>query len=201
MLRLSRLFCCIVALVTLSIVASASARAADGKRWAQVADIDFQPIAPDDALPNSATPRALAEDGDGFLWIGSENGLARWDGYHFRDYKPDPKISGSLPDNDVQTLHTDTQGRLWIGMNSAGLARYERDQDRFVSYPAGPNGLSDGSVSAIADDGAGGLWVGTEGGLDHLDPKNGAIRHLRHNAKDGRSLPDDTVDALLRDRE
>jgi diguanylate cyclase (GGDEF)-like protein len=199
--KLSKLLWCALAIVTLMIVAGSSARAADARRWVRLTDLDFQQIVPDNALPNSASPRALAEDGDGFLWIGSENGLARWDGYHFRDYKPDPKISGSLPDNDVQTLHTDAQGRLWIGMNSAGLARYERDQDRFVSYPAGPQGLSDGSVSAIADDGSGGLWVGTDGGLDHLDPKNGAIRHLRHNAKDGRSLPDDTVDALLRDRE
>src|ERR1019366_966914 len=200
MLLLPRLLCCIFTLVTLTIVAGSSASAADAERWAQLADLDFQQIAPDNALPNSASPRALAEDGDGFLWIGSENGLARWDGYRFRDYKPDPKTSGSLPDNDIQTLHTDTQGRLWIGMNSAGLARYERDQDRFVSYPAGPNGLSNGSVSAIADDGAGGLWGGTEGGLDHLDPKTGAITHLRHTAKDRRSLPDDTVYALLRDR-
>ena len=88
MLQLSRLFCCIFALVTFTLVAGASARAADGKRWAQLADFDFQQIAPDNALPNSASPQALAEDGDGFLWIGSENGLARWDGYRFRDYKP-----------------------------------------------------------------------------------------------------------------
>jgi diguanylate cyclase (GGDEF)-like protein len=200
MLQLSRLLCCIFALVTFTLVVGASARAGDGKGWAQLADFDFQQIAPDNVLPNSASPQALAEDGDGFFWIASENGLARWDGYRFRDYQPDPKTSGSLPDNDVQTLHTDIRGRLWIGMNSAGLARYERDEDRFVSYSAGQNGLSDGSVSAIADDGAGGLWVGTGGGLDHLDPNSGAIIHLRRTAKDPRGLPNDTVDALLLDR-
>jgi diguanylate cyclase (GGDEF)-like protein len=200
MLQLSRFFCWIFALVTFTLVAGASAHAADGQRWAQLADFDFQQIAPDNALPNSAAPQALAEDGDGFLWIASGNGLARWDGYRFRDYQPDPKTSGSLPDNDVQTLHTDPRGRLWVGMNSAGLARYDRDGDRFVAYSAGPHGLSDGSVSAIADDGAGGLWVGTGGGLDHLDPNTGAIIHLRHSGKGPRSLPNDTVYALLLDR-
>jgi len=191
---------CALAGLILMIGAGGFARAADAERWARLADLDFQQIAPDNALPNSASPRALAEDGDGFLWIGSENGLARWDGYHFRDYKPDPKISGSLPDNDIQTLHTDEQGRLWIGTGSGGLARYERDQDRFVSYPAGRNGLSDVSVEAIADDGAGGLWVGTDGGLDHLEPKTDAIRQFRHSGKDRHSLPDDAVYAILRDR-
>jgi diguanylate cyclase (GGDEF)-like protein len=201
MLQRSRFLCCVFALVTFTLVAGASARAAGGTRWAQLADIDFQQIVPDNALPNSASPQALAQDGDGFLWIATENGLARWDGYRFREYQPDPKRPDALPDNDVQTLHTDIHGRLWIGLNSGGLARYERDADGFVTYAAGAHGLSNGSVSAIADDGAGGLWVGTGGGLDHLDPNTGSIVQLRHTARGPDSLPNDSVNALLLDRE
>ena len=77
-----------------------------------MADTVFEYLARDNDLPNSTAPTALAEDGEGFLWVGTQNGLARWDGYHFRSYKADPAIPGSLPDNLVRQLHTDTRGRL-----------------------------------------------------------------------------------------
>ena len=64
----------------------------------------------------------------------------------------------------VKRLHTDSFGRLWIATNSGGLARYDRDHDRFVTYPAGPSGLSNASLRDIVDDGAGGVWVATDEG-------------------------------------
>src|SRR5579862_8310077 len=102
-------------------------------RWSALADVVFEHLARDNELPNSTAPTSLAEDGEGFLWIGTQNGLARWDGYHSRSYKADPSIPGSLPDNVVKQLHTDSLGRLWIATNSGGLARYDRDRDRFVT--------------------------------------------------------------------
>src|SRR6185437_4237702 len=170
------------------------------ERWAGLADAVFQELAHDNELPNSALPTSVAQDRDGFLWIGSQNGLARWDGYHFRDYRSIPGKAGTLPDNFVQTLFRDARGTLWVGTISGGLARYDRERDQFVSYPAGPVGLSNVSVRAIADDGIGGVWVGTEGGLDHLVPGTAAIAHLRHVDGDPRSLPDNRIRGLMLDR-
>ena len=189
------------------LVAGVAARGADpaqavpSERWTALSDTVFQHLARDNELPNSTVPMALAEDGQGFLWVGTQGGLARWDGYHFRSYKTDPSIPGSLPDNYIKKLYTDVRGRLWIATNSGGLARYDHDHDRFVTYAAGPAGLSNSSLRGITDDGFGGVWIASDGGLDHLRGDSEQIEHLRHDANDPYSLPDNRIHALFRDSE
>ena len=179
----------------------AQVHAADAGRWTALADTVFEYLARDNDLPNSTAPTALAEDGEGFLWVGTQNGLARWDGYHFHSYKADPSIPGALPDNLVRKLHTDTRGRLWIATNSGGLARYDRERDRFVTYSSGPNSLSSDSLHDIVDDGAGGVWAATDNGLDHLRADTDEVEHFRHDTDAPDTLPDNRVRALFRDRE
>jgi diguanylate cyclase (GGDEF)-like protein len=170
------------------------------ERWESLADAVFQNLAHDNELPNAAIPTSATQDGDGFLWIGSQNGLARWDGYHFHIYRASPGKTGALPDNFIQALLTDASGVLWIGTTSGGLARYDREHERFIVYPVGPKGLSHVSVRAIVEDGRGGVWVATEGGLDHVLAGSSDVEHLRHSDSDPASLPDNRVRGLLRDR-
>src|SRR5882757_9344195 len=170
---------------------SSTSRAADVERWMNLANTVFKCVGQDNELPSGVT--ALAEDGAGFLWVGTQSGLARWDGYNFRSFSPNPNIPGSLPDGYVTALHTDDQGRLWIGTNSTGLALHDRESDRFIAYPAGAKGLSQVSVTAIVDGDAHTLWVATLGGLDHLDPRTGAIQHVRPNASPSRGTRDHNV--------
>jgi ligand-binding sensor domain-containing protein len=149
--------------------------------------------------PAGASGTALAQDAGGFLWLGTQVGLLRWDGYGLRSYTADPQTPGSLPDSYVTTLHVDPRGRLWIGTSAGGLARFDPAQDRFVGVPAGPSGLSAAGVSALADDGEGGLWVGTGGGLDHLDAQ-GAVRPVPEGTPAKLGLPDGSGLVLLSDR-
>ncbi|HWZ62484.1 MAG TPA: diguanylate cyclase [Steroidobacteraceae bacterium] len=129
-------------------------------------------------LANSALT-AIAQDGDGFIWIGSQSGLMRFDGYRFRTLQHDPRDSSSIPSNFVQSLHADVRGTLWVGTANAGLARYDARSGRFIAYPVGgPNGLRAANVEAIIDDGQDGLWVGTDGGVDHLAIATGKVTHL-----------------------
>jgi len=123
---------------------------ASAARWDGLADVALQPIAKDRELPNAAFPYALAIDGDGFLWMGTQNGLARWDGYRFRIYAATSGRAGGLPDNQARLLHTDAAGRLWIGTMS-GLARYDRAHDRFISYRTSAKRPSGFHVDAFAD--------------------------------------------------
>ena len=176
-------------------------RVATTERWSKLTDTVFQTIAQDAELPNAAIPTSMSQDGNGFLWIGTQNGLARWDGYSFRIYKPEANVPGTLPATYITTLHTDPQGRLWIGTRAGGLARYDSRQDNFVLYPAGPGGLSHVGIVALADDGKGGLWVATQSALDHLDVRSGSVSHLRHTDADPESIPSEPIQAMLRDRD
>ena len=197
-LAAARLAGCALAMLTLAI--GGPAAAADHDRWAALATPIFATYGQDAGLPNPVTT-AIAESDDGFLWVGTEGGLARWDGYHFRVYRPRQGDEHALPDAWVTTLTTDRHGRLWVGTNAGGLARYDRDADRFVTYGAGRGRLSDVHVTAVADDGSGGVWVGSEGGLDHVDPIRDRITAIHHHvpARAG-GLPDDHIVTILRDR-
>ncbi len=178
--------------------AAAAPAAAPAKRWSQLTEITFQHLTQDNGLPNEIAT-AVAEDGQGFLWVGTLGGLARWDGYRFRVYKADLHAPGALPDNFIQTLHGDANGTLWVGTSSAGIVRYDAASDRFVSYPVGDKGLSHVSVRSIDDDGAGGLWVATDGGLDHLDPASGSIVHATDGGSGWAGLAGTRVHVVLRD--
>lgn len=135
-------------------------------RWQNLADTIFESLGKNHSQQFIAS--SIAEDSDGFIWIGTQGGLLRWDGYRYRQYQPEPKDPNSLPDNFIQVLHVDQNGQLWIGTNSGGLVRYDRNHDNFVRVS--PNNLSNSSIHALANDGAGGLLVGTERGIDHLGP-------------------------------
>jgi ligand-binding sensor domain-containing protein/signal transduction histidine kinase len=112
--------------------------------------------------------RALAQDRDGILWIGTQDGLNRYDGEQFRIFRRDQQDASSLNDNHVTALLNDSHGSLWIGTLSGGVARYDADAERFRNFLAdGPLGaLAAVPVSALAEDAAGRLWVGS--GLGHL---------------------------------
>ncbi len=155
-------------------------------RWQALATPLFEHLGQEHGLPHPLA-MALAQDGDGFIWIGTQRGLARWDGYRMRNFLYDARDPNSLPADFVQSLHVDQQGRLWVGTSNAGAAMYDKANERFVRYPAGPKGLSSAAVNAIASDGHGGIWFGTADGLDYLDPARGAIaRHPRDAGPDPR---------------
>ncbi|MBR7800693.1 ligand-binding sensor domain-containing protein [Undibacterium fentianense] len=169
---------------------SSGSQRVDSHHWSAMADVVFRHLSTQQGLPQfSAT--ALAQDGEGFIWVGTQGGLARWDGYRFRNYLPIPNDPRSLPDNYVVSLYSDHKSRLWVGTNGGGLARYDYQTDTFVRMPLGNNGLSHVTVNAIVGDGKNGLWLATRGGLNHFDPDTGQFQHYRFDANDPESLPSD----------
>jgi signal transduction histidine kinase/ligand-binding sensor domain-containing protein len=102
--------------------------------------------------------RALAQTRDGYIWVGSDDGVSRFDGVRF--------VSFGLPEGfqagPVQALLGDSSGTLWIGSVGRGLGRWQNGQ--FTSFTI-KNGLPADSVEALAEDSQGRLWIGTEGGL------------------------------------
>jgi signal transduction histidine kinase/ligand-binding sensor domain-containing protein len=144
---------------------------------------------------------ALAQDASGMLWIGTHSGLVRYDGYHFRKFVNQVYDTNSLNGDFVTCLLVAKDGRLWVGTRSDGISVFDPKTERFESYqhdPANPDSLSGGRVWALADDDKGGIWVGTNEGLDYLG-SSGRLQHFLHQAGHDDSLADDRVRALLLD--
>ena len=76
---------------------------------------------------------SICQDKSGYIWIGTENGLNRFDGYKFTVYKNNPQDSTSLMFNIVNKVFCDKSGTLWVGTNT-GLQRYDDTTDSFVKY-------------------------------------------------------------------
>ncbi|MFP5391298.1 MAG: two-component regulator propeller domain-containing protein, partial [Gammaproteobacteria bacterium] len=142
----------------------------------------------------------LAQDRQGFIWMSTQTGLVRWDGFRLRRYIADSSRPGSLPDSYLQCVRVDGSGRIWAGTSSGGLVRYDPAHDNFITIGAGPQGLSHGRVSSLEDDGAGGIWIGTGGGLERIDAAGRLYRAGSGPAQVGASqLPPGGVEVLLRE--
>ena len=124
---------------------------------------------------------ALHQDHRGFIWIGTEDGLNRYDGYRFTVYRHDPGNPYSMSDNAVRALCGDEQGRLWIGTRDGGLNLYDRHTDTFTSYlwSDDVSTVEHRIIYALAPDGNGGLWLGTTLGVFHFDPVTTKFRLIK----------------------
>jgi len=116
----------------------------------------------EDGLPQNRI-RALCQTPDGYLWIGTAEGLARFDGVRFTIF--DQSNAPALHDDGILALRVSRDGALWIGTEGGGLVRY-RD-GAFRSFGAG-EGLTNGFVRAIHEDESKTLWVGTDRGFFRL---------------------------------
>ncbi len=132
-------------------------------------------------LPHSTTT-AIVQDSSGLIWIGTMGGLARYDGYRMQVFEAATRNTPGLPDAYVRTLLALPDGGLLIGTNAGGLVRFEPRDNSFHAYPVGANGTSDGKIYGLADDHAGGMWIATDNGLDHLDLRSERIEHIDSGA-------------------
>jgi len=96
-------------------------------------EISFNHITTDNGLI-AGNVRSIIEDYQGFIWIGTEDGLQRYDGYSIVNYQHDEKDSTSLSSNYILSLFEDSRKNLWIGTLDAGLCLYDRSTDSFKRY-------------------------------------------------------------------
>lgn len=166
--------------------------------------IRFERLSLDEGLSQS-TVLTLLQDREGYLWVGTEGGLNRYDGKSFRQYHHDSAAADSLPGNHVFDIAEDRHGNLWIATDGGGIARWERAGDRFTSYrhdPLDGATLASNNVRTLHIDARGAVWVGTRGhGLDRLDPESAGVTHFRHDPADPSSLSHAQVNALTSDRQ
>ena len=143
----------------------------------------------EEGMPQNAV-NAILQTRDGYLWLATFGGLARFDGVAFRIFEI--ANTEGLASNRTLSLYEDSRGALWLGHGSEGLSRYSAG--RFNSYNRA-DGLPVGSVLAMVEDPEGHLWIATDGGLARLRDEIFKV----YTETDG--LPSRRVRALLVDRQ
>jgi diguanylate cyclase (GGDEF)-like protein len=162
----------------------------------------FERLGLDDGLSQQRV-LAIAQDKQGFMWFGTEDGLDRFNGYSFQHLRQTRDASG-LPDAFITDLRIDPAGRLWVATDGGAVLWRAPGEQHFHSILTGvadstAKGLD--CVRVIRFDRTGQLWIGSrEAGLARLDPRTGQLARYRHQATQPASLSDDSIFALLVDR-
>lgn len=155
-----------------------------------------------EGLPSGRT-YAVVQDHQGYIWVGTGDGLARFDGQEFVLFRHDPGNLSSLPSNDISALLVDQGGRLWVGGESTGLNRLDPATggfDHWQHSPDHPASLSGADVFGIAQTTDGSIWVGVyAGGVNRLLDDGTGFAHLRHREGDPDSLVSDNIVTLHAD--
>jgi len=119
----------------------------------------------ENGLPQN-TVQSIVQTRDGYLWIGTQEGLARFDGLNFTVF--DKENTPAFKSNDIRFLHEDGQGRLWISTSYGLVCRHN---GQFTSFTEN-EGLPDNSIGPVVEDTNGNVWIGTGGGLSRFENGN-----------------------------
>ncbi len=110
---------------------------------------------------------AIIQDRKGFIWIGTKDGLNRYDGIGFKVYRHSPD-KNSLVNNHIKCLYQDSGGNIWIG-TYGGLSIFNPETEQFISYQKNDStDLCDNIITAILEDSDKNIWIGTKKGLNKL---------------------------------
>jgi diguanylate cyclase (GGDEF)-like protein len=170
-------------------VAASAAAASIG--WVGMANTVFEHLGQHDGLPH-AIATGVTEDAQGYLWASTQDGVARWDGYRFRVYHAQPDDPHGLPVSFVRTIASDKLGRVWVGLDGGGLARFEADKNWFTRFGGS-------TVLRLSPDAEGGMWAASTTGLMHVRASGAVETPWLHGSKSPDALPDAGATAVLQD--
>lgn len=133
----------------------------------------FIHIDTDDGLPHNYT-FSVVQDNKGFIWIGTNNGLARYDGYNFKIFQPNPDKPHSIKRKPANSLHVDKRGNLWIMSQGMGFSKMNIDREYFTFYS--PDSINDKKIYGnifrrFFEDRDSNFWVSSDKGLNLYDSR------------------------------
>lgn len=149
-------------------------------------DLFFSNVSVKDGLSQGMV-NSIYKDTKDFIWIGTGDGLNRYDGYEFRIFKHIPTDSSSISNNIINCIQEDSLGRLWIGTID-GLNCYCSETETFKTYKhiAGDNkSLSNNYVKSLFVDKDNIIWIGTDRFLNRFNPKTEEFEHYNFEGKLG----------------
>lgn len=165
-------------------------------------DFKFQTLTPLQGLSHTVVNCAL-QDEIGFLWIGTQDGLNKYDGYSFTVFQNNPLDSTSIQDNNIRAMIKDRNGIFWLASWGGGLIKFDPLTEQFTQYindPSDPRSLKDNWLHTIFQDRTGKLWVGTQDhGLAQFFPESGEFQHYQNDPENPNSISHNRVWSMAED--
>lgn len=127
-------------------------------------DLKFKRFNRDEGL-SSVNAKTIFQDSDDFIWIGTQDGLNRYDGYHFKVFRSDVNDTTALQSSDINCMIQDKSGDIYLGTNGAGLSVFNKYTETFKTYTDKKNNLSNNTVLCLLDLNDTELLIGTADGL------------------------------------
>jgi ligand-binding sensor domain-containing protein len=148
---------------------SAQVTFADGKTNV----LSFDHFSQMNGLPNNQI-QCILHDKKGWIWLGTSQGLSRFDGYRFVNFVHIPEDTTSLSGNLVRVIFEDSKGTLLVGTENGGLNVFDREKERFLHPYKNISAFKSGeiSVNTLAEDPEGILYIGTDRSLLKVDNHN-----------------------------
>ncbi|MES2567118.1 MAG: two-component regulator propeller domain-containing protein [Bacteroidota bacterium] len=130
-------------------------------------NLKFKRLSIEEGL-SAVTVNSIFQDSQDFIWIGTQDGLNRYDGYHFKAFKNDPFNSKSISSNDVKCIYEDKSGVMYFGTNGGGLSIYNKYLENFQNLRSGlgNNTISNNNVNDIIELNTEELLISTDNGLN-----------------------------------
>ena len=165
--------------------------------------INFTTINNVDGLPNN-TVNTITKDDLGFVWIGTNDGLCRYESSnHIKIFQAnDPEISGGLQSSNIRSLYLDSKKNLWIGTRLGGLTKYHQPSGEWKTYKKDindPTSISNDEILSITEDSKGRLWVGTEDGLNIFNYETESFLSFKVDRKNPHALQGKAVLSVMED--
>lgn len=146
---------------------------------------------------------SIIQDKQGFLWIGTGNGLDRYDGLSIKSYRHDPTDANSLSSSNFGKMYQDNSGIFWFGTYGGGLDRYDPLTKTFTNYKhndGNPYSISNNRIQYIFEDSYGIIWLATVGGgLNAFLKKEEKFIRYQHSQDDTTSIISDNVKPICED--
>ena len=112
--------------------------------------------------------RAIEQDKDGFIWLGTQDGLSRFDGYQVNTYHHDSDDSHSISHNIVSTLLVDQFNHIWVGTRGGGINVYQANDNNFLRLNQNDVLSKNSSINTLFEDSTGAIWIGKNKGLNKV---------------------------------
>jgi ligand-binding sensor domain-containing protein/class 3 adenylate cyclase len=187
----------------LFLLIAGSAAYLPGSEAQDLKNFRFTHITTDHGLSQS-TINDILQDSRGFLWFATNDGLNRYDGYHFEVFKHDPADSTSLSSNIITALIEDLNGNIWVATNGGGINRFDKYSETFEHYrfdSENENTLSNDFVTALYLDFTGVMLIGTQSGLNIFDPQTKRFRRYQPRELNSDELSHDYITDVTKDGE